>query len=106
MLSAQGSYGVGDQAKLSDMSMLMYLDRPCGLPIVNANAMRAAIVNYARPAKGCWGRAITGDVLLVDPVSGTQNLGPDRYMFIGESDGNGNVRIVSAPAKPKNGYQP
>ncbi|MBO2926645.1 hypothetical protein [Metapseudomonas otitidis] len=106
MLSAQGSYEVGDLAKLSDMAMLMYLDKPCGLPIVNAGAMRAAVVNYAKPTEGCWGKAITGDVLLVDPISGSQNLGPDRYMFIGESDGSGNVRIVSAPAKPTNRYQP
>ncbi|WP_236209005.1 hypothetical protein [Pseudomonas tohonis] len=105
MMVGQQPYQVGDLAKPADAAMLMF-DRPCELPLVNAQDMRAAIIHYAKSTKACWGRSITGDILIVDPVGGGQNLGPERFMTIGEIQADSSIRITSVPSGPKRRYQP
>lgn len=57
---------VGDRFNARDVKQVLYEDRPCPLPLVNAKHMREySTKSIAIPMKACWGRLIGGDVVIV-----------------------------------------
>lgn len=69
LLMDQAQRKAGDQVQLSDMSYVLYKERPCSLPIVHAKDMRGGTVRYGDGLhKLCWGLTLRNDVVIVDDL--------------------------------------
>lgn len=67
----------GDQVQLSEMSYVLYKERPCALPIVHAKDMRGGTVRYGEGVhKLCWGLTLRNDVVIVDDLGESQQAVP------------------------------
>ena len=75
---------------------MLYLDRPCKLPIVNAKDMREYTTTaIAIPMKACWGKLLGGEVVIVFENGMTRRSAESAFV-VAEVDKKGNAKIVKS----------
>lgn len=89
----EGHRYVGDKFNARDVKQVLYEDRPCPLPLVNAKHMREfSTKSIAVPMKACWGRVIGGDVVVILENGETWRTPEIAYVTTSvDRDGNGVV---------------
>lgn len=99
-----GHQYVGDRFDARSVSQVLYEDRPCQLPLVNAQHMREYTTTaVAIPMKACWGRLIGGGVTIVFENGLIKRGYEEAYVVTSiDKDGNGVVKksIYKKPNQP------
>lgn len=97
LLMDQSQRKPGDQVKLTDMSYVLYKDRPCALPIVHAKDMRGGTARYGDGLhKLCWGLTLRNDVVIVDDLGESAPAVPMSIYRAAELQGDGLAVITKA----------
>ncbi|MBC2659817.1 hypothetical protein H7A76_30655 [Pseudomonas sp. MSSRFD41] len=93
---------VGDKFNAREVNQVLYEDRPCKLPLVNAKHMREySTKSIAIPMKACWGRLIGGDVAII-LENGDSWKSPEIAYVTTSVDKNGSGVVTKSFYKKKN----
>jgi hypothetical protein len=93
---------VGDKFDARSVNQVLYVDRPCKLPLVNAKDMREYSTKLiAIQMKACWGRLIGGGLVIVYEDGATNTGYEDAYVSTTiDKSGNGVVTKSIYKRKP------
>lgn len=98
----EGHQYVGDRFNARSVSQVLYEDRPCHLPIVNAQHMREySTTAIAIPMKACWGRLVGGRVTIVFE-NGLTKRGYEEAHVVTSIDKGGNGVVQKSIYKKRN----
>ncbi|WP_425327627.1 hypothetical protein [Pseudomonas nitroreducens] len=93
---SEGRQYVGEEFDARSAKQVLYLDRPCKLPIVNAKDMREYTTTaIAIPMKACWGKLLGGEVVIVFENGMTRRSAESAFV-VAEVDKKGNAKIVKS----------
>lgn len=93
---SEGRQYVGDEFDARAAKQVLYTDRPCKLPIVNAKDMREYTTTaIAIPLKACWGKLLGGEVIFVFENGMTMRSSESAYV-VADVDKKGNAKIVKS----------
>lgn len=100
-----GHMFVGDQFNARSATQILYQDRPCKLPIVNAENMREYTTTaVAGGMAGCWGRTLGDGVLIIFKDGTTQSAQETAYVTA-SVDKTG-ASVVTKSIYDKSRYEP
>ncbi|MDH0287671.1 hypothetical protein N7414_00980 [Pseudomonas sp. GD04087] len=95
---ADGRRYVGDEFNAREAKQVLYQDRPCQLPIVNAKDMHEYASPITHPSKACWGRLLGGDVVVVFDDGYTLKM-PESAFVTATVDKTGQARVTKSVYK-------
>jgi len=100
-----GHMFVGDEFSARSAVEVLYQDRPCKLPVVNAKDMREYTTTaIAIHVRACWGRTLGGGVLRVFEDGSIKPAQENAYV-VASVDKTGNA-VVTKSIYDKNRYEP
>lgn len=95
---ADGRRYVGDEFDARAAKQVLYQDRPCKLPLVNAKDMHEYASPVTYPSKACWGRLIGGDIVVVYDNGETMRL-PEAAFVTATVGKSGSARVIKSAYK-------
>lgn len=94
-MTPAGSGKVGETLR-PQFPTLLYVNRKCDLPLVNAKDMRRYESNLGQLDVGCWGQTIDGNALIVVPHRPPSSFALNTLMRV-DVKADGTVTVKALP---------